>query len=68
MFIDDGVEMMFGVNYLGYFVLVIGIFDWLVCLVCIVVVSSGMYDLSKYIGMFDFWYICVVDFVYLFID
>jgi light-dependent protochlorophyllide reductase len=47
----DGVEMTFGVNHLGHFALVQGLFDDLDQPARIVVVSSGTHDPDKFTGM-----------------
>lgn len=47
----DGVEMTFGVNHLGHFVLVTGLLDRLVAPARVVVVASGTHDPAKFTGM-----------------
>lgn len=48
---EDGIEMTFGVNHLGHFVLVQGLLAQLDRPARIVVVSSGTHDPAKFTGM-----------------
>lgn len=48
---EDGVEMTFGVNHLGHFVLIEGLREQLVAPARIVLVASGTHDPKKFTGM-----------------
>jgi light-dependent protochlorophyllide reductase len=48
---EDGYELTFGVNHLGHFALVQGLFDQLARSARIIVVSSGTHDPAKRTGM-----------------